>query len=202
LGVAPGGGGDFNTLSDPYNRYYDYGPTGLDRRQTLALNYIYALPFFKDGKGVTGSLLGGWTLSGITLCETGLPLNPTLSTDYLGLGGNTTDRPNIVGSLNYPGTVGQWFNTAAFAAPPLLAFGDAQEGAIRGPGRVNFNLQMYKTFRLPVERANLKFGAEFYNTFNHTQFHDVNTTFGQAQFGQVVDTYDPRVIELSLKLAF
>ena len=109
---------------------------------------------------MTGSLLGGRTLSGITLCETGLPLNPTLSTDYLGLGGNTTDRPNIVGSLNYPGTVGQWFNTAAFAAPPLLAFGNAQEGAIRGPGRVNFNLQMYKTFRLPVERANLKFGAE------------------------------------------
>jgi hypothetical protein len=53
-----------------------------------------------------------------------------------------------------------------------------------------------------VEKASLKFGAEFYNTFNHTQFHDVNTTFGQAQFGQVVDTYDPRVIELSLKLAF
>jgi len=202
LGIAPGGGGDFNTLSDPYNRYYDYGPTGLDRRQTLALNYIYALPFFKDGKGVAGSLLGGWTLSGITLCETGLPLNPTMSTDYLGLGGNTTDRPNIVGSLNYPGTWSQWFNTSAFAAPSLLAFGDSQEGAIRGPGRVNFNLQMYKTFRLPVEKASLKFGAEFYNAFNHTQFHDVNTSFGASQFGQVVDTYDPRVIELSLKLAF
>ena len=45
---------------------------------------------------------------------------------------------------------------------------------------------------------NLKFGAEFYNAFNHTQFHDVNTSFGSSAFGQVTDTYDPRVIELSL----
>ncbi len=86
--------------------------------------------------------------------------------------------------------------------PRRWPFGDAQEGAIRGPGRVNFNLQMYKNFRLPGEGMGLKFGAEFYNTFNHTQFHDVNTTFGQSNFGQVVDTYDPRVIELSLKFAF
>jgi hypothetical protein len=60
---------------------------------------------------------------------------------------------------------------------------------------------MYKNFRL-MEKASLKFGAEFYNAFNHTQFHDVNTSFGASQFGQVTDTYDPRVIELSLKLAF
>ncbi len=203
LGIAPGGGGDFNTLSDPYNRYYDYGPTGLDRRQVLVLNYIYALPFFKDATGlVKGTLLGGWTLSGITLCETGLPLNVAISSDNLGLGGNTTDRPNIVSNLNYPGTVAEWFNTAAFAMPAAGTFGDAQEGAVRGPGRVNFNLQMYKNFRLPREGMGLKFGAELYNTFNHTQFHDVNTTFGQSNFGQVVDTYDPRVIELSLKFAF
>jgi hypothetical protein len=202
LGIAPGGGGDFNTLSDPYNRYYDYGPTGLDRRQVLVLNYIYALPFFKDNKGFAGSALGGWTLSGITLCQTGLPLNVTMSSDYLGLGGNATDRPNIVGPISYPGTAANWFNTAAFQAPIPTTFGDAQEGAVRGPGRVNFNLQLYKNFRLPKERAGLKFGAEFYNTFNHTQFHDVNTSAGSSAFGQVVDTYDPRVIELSLKLSF
>ncbi len=202
LGIAPGGGGDFNTLSNPFNRYYDYGPTGLDRRQTLVLNYIYSLPFFRKATGLTGSLLGGWQLSGITLMETGLPLNPTLSYDNLGLGGNATDRPNIVSPVSYPSTVTQWFNTASFAAPPSLAFGSAQEGAIRGPGRINFNLQMYKNFRLPREGSNLKFGAEFYNAFNHTQFHDVNTSYGSSAFGQVTDTYDPRVIELSLKLAF
>ena len=202
LGTAPGGGGDFNTVSNPFNRYYDYGPTGLDRRHTAALNYSYSVPFFRSAKGLEASLLGGWQISGITLIETGLPLNPRLSTDNLGLGGNTTDRPNIVGALTYPGTVAAWFNTSAFAAPAPLAFGNAQEGAIRGPGRINFNLQMYKIFALPREGMNVRFGAEFYNAFNHTQFHDVNVSLGQSNFGQVTDTYDPRVIELSLKFKF
>jgi hypothetical protein len=124
-----------------------------------------------------------------------------MSTDILGLGGNSTDRPNSAGAITYPQTVGEWFNTAAFAAPAQLAFGNAQEGAIRGPGRINFNLSMFKLFRI-TEAAHVRFGAEFYNAFNHTQFHDVNTSFGASQFGQVTDTYDPRVIELSLKFAF
>ena len=119
----------------------------------------------------------------------------------MGLGGNTTDRPNQVSALSYPGTVGEFFNTSAFAAPANLAWGNSQEGAIRGPSRINFNLTMFKQFRFQ-ERANLRFGAEFYNAFNHTQFHDLNTSFGNSSFGQVTDTYDPRTIELSLKLSF
>ena len=205
LGISPGGGGDFNTLSDPFNRSYDYGPTGLDRRQNLVLNYIYDLPIFRDGKGLKGSLLGGWEFSGITLIQSGLPLNPTLSYDNLGLGGNATDRPNLGAALTYPQTVTQWFNTAAFSSPAPLAFGSAQEGAIRGPGRVNFNLSMFKMFTMPFpggEVSRLRFGAEFYNAFNHTQFHDVNVSYGSSAFGQVTDTYDPRVIELSLKYIF
>ncbi|HVN06773.1 MAG TPA: carboxypeptidase regulatory-like domain-containing protein [Bryobacteraceae bacterium] len=205
LGIAPGGGGDFNELSDPYNRHYDFGPTGLDRRQVLTLSYIYDLPIFRDDKGLKGSLLGGWELAGITLAETGLPLTPTLSLPYdnLGLGGGTTDRPNIVGPLNYPKTRLEWFDTADFAAPAALAFGDAQEGAIRGPSRLNFNLSMYKFFSMPWrEGMGLRFGAEFYNALNHTQFHDLNTSFGSSAFGQATDTYDPRTIELSLKLRF
>jgi hypothetical protein len=202
LGIEPGGGGDFNTLSDPYSRSYDYGPSVLDRRQVLVLNYIYDLPFFRNDKGLAGSILGGWEFSGITLMQTGLPLSPTLSYDNLGLGGNTTDRPNTAGPLTYPQTVGEWFNTSAFSAPAQLAFGDSQEGAIRGPGRINFNLSMYKTFRLWSEASNLQFRADFYNAFNHTELDAVNTSFGSSTFGQVTSTYDPRTIELGLKFKF
>jgi hypothetical protein len=204
LGIEPGGGGDFSTISDPYNRYYDYGPSVLDRRQVLVLNYIYDLPIFRNAKGVAASILGGWELSGITLMQTGLPLNPTLSYDNLGLGGNTTDRPNTAGPLTYPQTVGEWFNTSAFSAPAQLAFGNAQEGAIRGPGRINFNLSMYKTFALWERNGggSLQFRADFYNAFNHTELDAVNTSFGSSTFGQVTSTYDPRTIELGLKLKF
>ena len=64
---------------------------------------------------------------------------------------------------------------------------------------------MFKMFTMPFpggEVSRLRFGAEFYNAFNHTQFHDVNVSYGSSAFGQVTDTYDPRVIELSLKYIF
>src|ERR1035438_4615090 len=131
-----------------------------------------------------------------------LPVNPSLSYDNLGLGGNAYDRPNTAGALSYPQTRTEWFNPAAFSAPAQLAFGNAQEGAIRGPGRINFNLNLYKDFRLWNESSKLRFGAEFFNALNHTQFGGVSTTFGASNFGQVTSTYDPRTIELSLKLSF
>ena len=48
----------------------------------------------------------------------------------------------------------------------------------------------------------MQFRLDTFNTFNHTQFHDIGTTYGASNFGQVTDTYDPRVIELALKLLF
>jgi hypothetical protein len=206
LGVAPAGGGDFNTLSDPFNRYYDYGPTGLDRRQVLVLNYIYQLPILRDNKGLAGSLLGGWEFSGITLIQTGNPANVNLGYDNLGLGGNVTDRANIVSSVSYPKTVDEWFNPAAFAKPAPLAFGSAPEGVITLPGRVNFNWSMFKSFRMPLanraEGARLEFRAEAFNVFNHTQFYGVDTGYGDSSFGKVTSVHDPRVLQLGLKFLF
>jgi hypothetical protein len=48
----------------------------------------------------------------------------------------------------------------------------------------------------------LEFRAETYNTFNHTQFDNINTTYGSGQFGQITSAYDPRVIQLGLKFLF
>jgi hypothetical protein len=206
IGISPFGGGDFNQISNPFNRAFDYGPTALDRRQILVLNYDYQLPFLRNRKGPVGSLLGGWEFSGITLIQSGIPLTPSLSYDNLGLGGGASARPDVAGPLTYPQTVTQWFNTAAFGAPAPLSFGNAGEGVITGPGRVNFNMSLYKTFRMPFpgdpEGAQVQFRFDTFNTFNHTQFHDIGTTFGASNFGQVVDTYDPRVMELALKFMF
>ncbi|HZU25283.1 MAG TPA: TonB-dependent receptor [Bryobacteraceae bacterium] len=206
LGIAPGGGGDFNTLSNPFNRYYDYGPTGLDRRQVLSLNYIYELPIFRDNKGVAGSLLGGWQFSGITLIQTGNPQNVNLNYDNLGLGGNVTDRADAVSSVNYPKSVDAWFNTSAFAAPAPLAWGTAPEGAVTLPGRTNFNWSLFKAFRFPLPRrpegGELEFHADAFNVFNHTQFHGVDTGYGDSNFGKVTSVYDPRVLQLGLKFHF
>jgi hypothetical protein len=202
------GSGDFTSTSNPYNLKFDRGSCDLDRRHILSLNYIWDLPFFKGNQSkLVRGVLGGWELSGVTTLETGLPMTITFPGDNAGLGGGETVRPDLVGNPNNgPKSVTQWFNTAAFVSPAPLSFGSAGRNIVRGPGRDNWNLSMFKMFSgIPFpsrpEGAEIQFRAEFFNAFNHTQFHGVNTSFGGG-FGEVNSTYDPRVIQLGLKFLF
>ena len=57
---------------------------------------------------------------------------------------------------------------------------------------------------IPVtERTHFEFRGEIFNLFNHTQFFnpDGNSSDG-AQFGQVTQVRDPRLVQFSLKLYF
>ena len=165
------GSGDFTYVSNPFDRRYDYGPSDLDRRHIVSLNYIYQLPILRNKEGLTGSLLGGWEFSGITLMQTGTPMTPGLGSDNLGIGGGNS-RPDAISPVNYPKTINEWFDPSAFATPAPLAFGSAGRGLLRGPGRTNFNLSLFKSFRIPFgssypEGARLQFRAESFNAFNH-----------------------------------
>ncbi|PYT32612.1 MAG: hypothetical protein DMG58_09770, partial [Acidobacteria bacterium] len=102
--------------------------------------------------------------------------------------------------------VNEWFKTDAFAPPVPLTFGTAGRNIVVGPGRDNWNLSLFKVFSgIPLpktpEGGQVQFRAEFFNAFNHTQLHGVNTSFGGG-FGEVNSTYDPRVIQLGLKFLF
>ncbi len=200
------GSGDFTYVSNPFDRRYDYGPSDLDRRHILSLNYIYQLPILRHKEGLAGSLLGSWEFSGITLMQTGTPMTPGLGSDNLGIGGGNS-RPDVIGPVSYPKTIDEWFSSGAFGIPAPLAFGSAGRGLLRGPGRTNFNLSLFKSFRIPFgssypEGARLQFRAESFNAFNHTQFHGVETGFNSQNFGKVTSTYDPRVWQLALKFLF
>ncbi len=204
---------DLDPVSDPWNLKYDKGSGALDRRQIVSANYIYLLPVFAHGSGLAHSTLGGWTLAGTVIAQTGtIPSNqgPGLSINYdpIGLDGGYTNRPDQVAKINYPKTQKQWFNTNAFAAPiPAWAgganqgFGDAHKDAIVGPGRLNFDTSLYKSFAL-TEGMHVEMRFESFNTFNHTEFNGVNESLGAGQFGQVTSTWDPRVLELGGKFVF
>jgi hypothetical protein len=59
-----------------------------------------------------------------------------------------------------------------------------------------------KTF--PVkENMRVDFRAEFFNIFNHTQFYNPDGNFSDgAQFGQVNQVRDPRLMQFALKFFF
>jgi hypothetical protein len=62
-------------------------------------------------------------------------------------------------------------------------------------------LGFFKNFRVH-ERMNLQFRAEMFNIWNTVNFNSVDTTLGTGGFGQVTSTYDPRIMQLALKLTF
>ena len=80
-------------------------------------------------------------------------------------------------------------------------FGDARKDTVIGPGRVNFNTSIYKSFAM-TERAHFELRVESFNTFNHTEFNGIDNGFNDGNFGQVTSAYDPRVLQLVGKLSF
>ncbi len=198
-------GGDLYHVSDPYNRAYDNGPGMLDRTNIFVANFVYRFPFFEGSQNhLVKSTLGGWELSGIVTMESGLPLNITLGGSQGNNGlADATNRPNINGAIGYPQTVNSWFATSVFSTPTIGAWGDLTKGAVRGPGRDNWNLSLFKAFVFSESRGSqFQLRFESFNAFNHTQFDAVSTTYTASNFGQVTSAWDPRVFQLGAKLIF
>jgi hypothetical protein len=87
--------GSGGSVSNPFNLKYDRGSGVIDRRHIFRANYDYTVPWFRSGGNALGhTLLGGWEISGVTLAESGPPINVTYLPDTLGLGGGTVNRPD------------------------------------------------------------------------------------------------------------
>ena len=133
-------------------------------------------------------------------------------------GGNSGVRPNLTGPIKYTkqyvqqsdGTFAyQWFDPSSFTAPAAGTWGNLGHDALRGPGRDNWNLSLFKSFVLSESRGSrLELRAESFNTWNHTQFKGdvqnggISTSLGSGNFGIVTNAYDPRVFQLGVKLFY
>ncbi len=199
------GGGDLGTVSNPYAGWkYDNGPSGYDRTHVFSANFIYEIPLFRNNSSrAIKTTLGGWEVSGIVVAETGLPLNVTLTGSQGGNGIGGTNRPDLTGSISYPKSVNEWFDTSAFSAPALGAWGNLGHNALRGPGRQNWDLSLFKNFVFSEARGSqLELRLETFNTFNHTQFQNVSTGVGSSNFGQVTSAFPARILQLGAKISF
>lgn len=194
----------------------DKGPSVIDIRHRLSVSYVWDLPFGQGRRfnlaGPADWVLGGWELTGITTFEAGVPLGVALGTDNLGGAGSS--RPNLTGDPNKgPKTPLKWFDTAVFSAPvPIgnviannldlrLAAGNAGRAPIRGPGIQNWDLGIYKNFRI-TEGSQLQFRAEMFNAFNNVNFGNPDTTFLSPNFGRIFSAATSRQIQFGLKFNF
>ena len=207
VGQAFGGGADGPLPQDPRNRLADRGNSPFDIRHRLTIAWNYQLPFGKghrwlNSSGPAESVLGGWQLNGINTFQTGLPFTPTLNAATVNTGtGSRPDRVGDGGTLANP-TVDRWFDLAAFTTPATFTYGNAGRNILYGPGRWNFDLSLFKEFRVKNE-VRLQFRTECFNCLNHTQFDLPNAAIGAGNAGTITAIVGtPRQIQFGAKVVF
>ena len=115
-----------------------------------------------------------------------------------------SERANRVSGqgVKGPKTVAEYFNTAAFADPAYLTYGNSAYGALHGPGTNNWDISLGKNTKVR-ENVNFQFRAEFLNAFNHPSFSGINTYISSGvAFGGMNSARDPRLIQCGLKVQF
>ena len=213
-------------IPNTYDAHNLWGPSYFDVRHTLAINYMYELPFFRDHSRLSGKVLGGWQVSGITQWQTGTTCSVLSNNDYAGVGvdGNWNDcggsgqfwvingDPKVLKQFAYNGSSdpAQYFavrnpdGSPIFTQPAPGTF-NQQNGVrnpIHNPGFQNWNIGLYKKFAIN-ERAGFQFRAEAFDAFNHPNWSGANFTPTSSSFGKVTSkTNDVRNLQLSLRFYF
>ena len=178
-GNAPG------LVSNPFNLRSDWGPATYDVRNVAVLDGSYELPFgphqaFLSHTGsLASALAGGWTANSIVTLQSGFPFTPQLSYNPSNNGDTKNPvrpfaNPSFTGSV-IEGKPSQWFNPAAFLAPPSGSgfFGNLGRDSLTGPGIATWDFSLLKDASLH-DRGNLEFRAEFFNILNHANFNTPN----------------------------
>jgi hypothetical protein len=227
----------FNTAyNDQSNINASRGISDFNRPHRLAVSYAYDLPFFQHAAGVKKVALGGWQVAGVTIFQNGLPFSiydSSAGTAFLGqgstplLGASLASGATLASGLTSGSirsrVVNGYLNGPAFTPAPLLyptqcasdsnfcttGFGDLGRNIYHGPFQQNWDVSFLKHFKIG-ERQDVRFAADFFNLWNHTNFADPSVTdiesylaSGYSSFGKILGTNgNPRLIQFSLRWAF
>jgi outer membrane receptor protein involved in Fe transport len=161
---------------DIYDRTIDRGLSAFHIKHNLTFNWTYDLPFGREARGLAGALLKGWQLNNISTIRSGVPFTVRLGFNRSG-NLNTTafaahERPNLArgrGDDLILGGPDLYFDTSAFQLPAPNTRGNLGRNTLIGPGMVNFDASIGKSFTLSEKRW-LQFRAEVFNLANHPNF--------------------------------
>jgi hypothetical protein len=204
--------------------------------QVLSVNYSYLLPFgqgqslFGAASNLVSKFIGGWQVSGISTFQTGQPFSVTYTAPGSPVG-QVSGRANVVPGVSlYPSskTRAEWFNPAAFTAPPCYnsvgsgpcstlyttggpttydTYGTSGYNMLWGPGWQDWDMNLQKNITWQ-DRYRLQLRVDSFNIFNHPNFAPPNASItSTSNVGQITSassspTYEPRTVEFAVKFNF
>jgi hypothetical protein len=204
----------------PGNRALDRSNCVLgDRRQLFNLSAVYETPKFSGAK--LRLIASGWQISPIIRLETGPYMTVTTGLDQALTGQTAYERPNqLLADVYQPNrTANSYLNPSAFAQPLLGTYGNLRPSNILAPGGVYINAGVTRTFKIR-ERQSIQFRFEAFNIPNHVNLGPPNGLSGNGtatssagfitptaalnnpNFGKILSSDDPRILQGALKYVF
>jgi Carboxypeptidase regulatory-like domain/TonB dependent receptor/TonB-dependent Receptor Plug Domain len=213
--------GNFPAPQDFYNLDADYGLSAYHEPFNSTTSFVWDLPigrgrtFLGDAHPVVDGFLGGWQIAGINTLRAGematLFYTPAASFQVSGIQqdfrGANNYRPNVTGDPLMPEderTPARYLNPATVVLPtdPSQPFGNSPRNTVRAPYFWQVDFVANKRFAMPWPAGSLEFRLEAFNLFNRSNFRAPNTNRSSAAFGSITQTYDPRQLQLGVKLNF
>jgi len=216
------------SISIPGYQLLNRSVAPFDRTQVFTFSGIAELPFGRgkkwvNGGGVLTALVSGWQLNGLLNAYTGTAFTVTGSSASLNAPGNTQTADQIKPTVAMPGGIGpgqSWFDPLAYASVTQVRFGTSGMDVLRGPGQINLDAALFRTFRV-TERVHAQFRAQVFNAANTPHFANPASNAGNlvlnpngtinnlggftvisATTGNGREGVDQRVFQLALRLSF
>jgi hypothetical protein len=183
-----------------------YGPSDYDVRHRLAVNFVaelaareehgrQGLDALGDLRVAVGPSLHGESERQQRRHQHDRPAEPDRRP-------RLRSRPQLQLRGRLRGVV-RWFNPAAFQSVPSGSFGNEGRNLFRGPSWSGLDLSLQKRIELRKSvGATLRW--DIFNVFNHTNFGLPNRNISDAAVVGTITSLsgDPRIMQLSLRLAF
>ena len=227
-----GSTGERAGLADGRNLAAERGPSSFDIRHRAVLSYVVDLPVGPGHRllgwnnGANRHVFGGWQISGTTSIQSGTPFTVfNSSADFSGFN-QFNDRPNVIGTgrltqdnHNPDAAFDKNYFSNLVTTPNPGRLGNSGRNQYYGPNLHNWNFAVAKVFPMGTERVHLRFRADFFNLFNHTNFANPVSNQSSGNFGKITATVGsatatavgttagvvgggPRVIQGALRVEF
>jgi trimeric autotransporter adhesin len=204
------GGAAQTVAQNPNDLAAEEGNSSFDIRQKLTGNWVFELPFGPNRAllskgGFWSKALDGFSVSGDFTFATGTYYTPNyqLTVQETATGSSSSLRPNRNFNVPISGAkqIGNWFNTAAFSAPPGGQYGTASRNSIEGPGTKVVDVSLSRTVQLGETRS-FEARVTAANALNIVQFSGINTILNSPTFGQVTGAAPMRTLTVLARYRF
>jgi hypothetical protein len=212
---------------DPYldlkNPKQEWAPSPFNLTHAFKATTIYDLPLASRiaAGSFAGKVLGGWSVSGILIDQSGAPFSLLSGLGTFTIADNsgqnsvytTQNRSQIQSYFGIrksgDGTVSYVNNApaSAFQDPSPGTLGNLQRRSFNGPGTFNLNLGIRKVFAFG-EQARLEFRGEAINVLNTVNWLVGDQTYqgtvnGSAAFdNNIYQWTPPRTIQFHMRVSF